>query len=42
VFFKWALMKLWGGQPAFCSAVIELVFPILSILEKKKAILTDF
>ena len=41
VLLKWALMRLWGGQPAFCS-IIELLFPLLSVLEKKKAALTDF
>ena len=41
VLLKWVLMKLWGGQPALCQ-IIELVFPLLSILEKKKAVLNDF
>jgi hypothetical protein len=41
VLLKWVLMKLWGGQPALCHT-IELVFPLLSILEKKKAVLNDF
>lgn len=41
VLLKWILLRLWGGQPAFCNA-IELVFPLLSVLEKKKAVLTDF
>jgi hypothetical protein len=41
VLLKWSLLRLWGGQPALCQ-IIELVFPLLSILEKKKAVLTDF
>jgi hypothetical protein len=34
-------MRLWGGQPGLVST-IELVAPILSVLEKKKLALTDF
>lgn len=41
IFLKWVLMRLWGGQPALCQ-IVELVFPLLSILEKKRAALTDF
>ena len=41
VLLKWILMRLWGGQPALCT-IIELVFPLLSVLEKKKAVLNDF
>ena len=41
ILLKWVLMRLWGGQPAFCH-VVEIVFPLLSILEKKGAALTDF
>lgn len=41
VLLKWLLLRLWGGQPGLCTA-IELVSPLLSILEKKKAVLTDF
>jgi hypothetical protein len=31
VLLKWVLLRLWGGQPAFCT-IIELVFPLLSVL----------
>lgn len=41
IFFKWILLRLWGGQPGMVST-IELVAPILSVLEKKKLALTDF
>ena len=41
VIFKWILMRLWGGQPGMVST-IELVAPVLTVLEKKKLALTDF
>lgn len=41
VIFKWILMRLWGGQPGIVST-IELVAPVLTVLEKKKLALTDF
>ena len=41
ILLKWVLMRLWGGQPSLCH-IIELVFPLLSILEKKRAVLNDF
>lgn len=31
VLLKWVLLRLWGGQPAFCT-IIELVFHLLSVL----------
>jgi hypothetical protein len=41
VFLKWILLRLWGGQPGMITT-IELVAPILSIMEKKKLALADF
>ena len=41
VLMKWLLLRLWGGQTGFVHS-IELVVPVLSILEKKKLALTDF
>jgi hypothetical protein len=41
VFLKWILLRLWGGQPGMITT-IELVAPLLSIMEKKKLALTDF
>jgi hypothetical protein len=37
---KWALVRLWGGNPSLLN-VIEVVPPIMSILEKKNIVLTD-
>jgi hypothetical protein len=41
VLYKWILLRLWGGQPGMMTT-IELVAPILTVLEKKKLALTDF
>lgn len=41
ILLKWALMKLWGGQPAL-PLIIEFIIRLLCILEKKRAVLNDF
>ena len=41
ILFKWILLRLWGGQPGLVS-IIELLPPIMSILEKKGITLNDF
>lgn len=38
--FKWVFMKLWGGNPAV-SSILEVLPPVMSILEKKKLALND-
>lgn len=37
---KWAFIRLWGGNPALQS-IIEILPPIMSILEKKRLALSD-
>jgi hypothetical protein len=41
ILFKYILLRLWGGNPGMLS-LIELLPPIMSILEKKGIPLTDF
>ena len=37
---SWAALKLYGGNPAL-SQLIEVITPVLSILQKKKIALAD-
>lgn len=37
---KWSFIRLWGGNPALQS-IIEILPPIMSILEKKRLALSD-
>lgn len=37
---KWVFLRLWGGNPAIQS-IIEILPPVMSILEKKKLALND-
>ena len=37
---KWVFIRLWGGNPAIQS-IIEILPPVMSILEKKKLALND-
>ena len=38
--FKWVFMRLWGGNPPIHS-IIEILPPVMSILEKKKLAMND-
>lgn len=40
ILLKWVLLRLWGGNPSLLN-MIEVLPPVMSILEKKKLILTD-
>ena len=37
---KWVFVRLWGGNPAI-QTVIEILPPVMSILEKKKLAIND-
>ena len=39
--FRWVFLRLWGGNPALQS-LIELLPPVMSILEKKKVMLSEY
>lgn len=38
--FKWALIRLWGGNSSLLT-IVEVIPPVMSILEKKKIYLND-
>lgn len=37
---KWVFIRLWGGNPAIQS-IVEILPPVMSILEKKKLALNE-
>lgn len=40
ILMKWTFIRLWGGNPALLN-IIELLPPMISILEKRKLPLND-
>ena len=40
IILRWVLLRIWGGNPAIIS-IIEVLPPVMSILEKKRLVLNE-